>query len=84
MSQSDDQLEEELRAQVRHVWENERELLTVNHIRKSAEEKLGLDDGFFQLDSWKARSKLLIKETVVSKHKALSSPGRKTRVASTY
>lgn len=68
MSQSDEQLEEELRAQVRHVWQNERDVLTVNHIRKTAEEKLELDEGFFSLEPWKSRSKSLIKETVVSRH----------------
>lgn len=42
-----------------------RDELSVNNVRKMAEEKNGLDDGFFSSAEWKGRSKTIIKAKVV-------------------
>lgn len=66
MAHSDEELEAELRDAVRDTVLKDRDSLTINSVRKLVEEKLDLEQGFFLSDSWKQRSKLLIKEAVVS------------------
>lgn len=53
-----------------------RESLSVNNVRKHAEEKEGLGEGFFTSDEWKGRSKQIIKDVVVSRRSFMSSQGR--------
>lgn len=48
------------------VYKAEPDATTVNKVRKVAEENLDLEDGFFTSASWKQKSKVLIKEYVVS------------------
>lgn len=67
MAPSDQKLEAELRAKVREVMEHDRGLLTVNHIRKLVTDEFDLDESFFLSSDWKARSKTLIKNEVVSR-----------------
>jgi hypothetical protein len=47
------------------VFKVEPDATSVNKVRKQVEEKLGLEDGFFQSEEWKSRSKSLIKHYVV-------------------
>jgi hypothetical protein len=50
---------------VREIYKANREELTVNLVRSLTEKRLGLEEGFFKDEAWKARSKQIIKETVV-------------------
>lgn len=63
---SDEQLASELAKTVREVFAGpKRDELTVNLVRSITEERLGLAGGFFKHDAWKAKSKQIIRETVV-------------------
>jgi hypothetical protein len=42
------------------------EPMTVNLAREHAEKELELEDGFFSQGTWKAKSKQIIKDTIVS------------------
>lgn len=62
----DKALEATLAAMVHEVWTGpNRDTLSVNTVRKLAEDKHGLDDGFFSSAEWKGRSKTVIKTKVV-------------------
>lgn len=45
----------------------DRESLTIRFVRNKVEEKLGFEEGFLLRDEWKALSKQIIKEYVVSR-----------------
>jgi len=71
---SDKALEKALEDAVLGIFNSaERDQLTVNYVRQVAEKKLGLEDGFFKTDDWKARSKEVARQAVVS---ALVCPAR--------
>lgn len=61
-------LEDALVLTVHDIFEgSHREELSVNNVRKQCEEKNGLADGLFTSSAeWKAKSKAIIKERVVS------------------
>lgn len=65
MAPSTKKLEEALINGTCQVYNTDPDATSVNRIRKHVEEELGLDDGFFNSDKWKKRSKDLIKEQVV-------------------
>lgn len=48
------------------IYKAEPDGTSVNKVRRYVEEKLGLEDGFFTSDTWKQKSKTVIKEQVVS------------------
>lgn len=48
------------------IYKAEPDGTSVNKVRRHVEEKLGLEDGFFTSDTWKHKSKTIIKEQVVS------------------
>lgn len=48
------------------IYKAEPDGTSVNKVRRHVEEKLGLEDGFFTSDTWKQKSKTIIKEQVVS------------------
>lgn len=63
---SDKQLASELAKTVREIYAGDkRDELTVNLVRSLTEKRLGLEEGFFKSDAWKAQSKRIIMETVV-------------------
>ncbi|EGP86834.1 uncharacterized protein MYCGRDRAFT_81198, partial [Zymoseptoria tritici IPO323] len=78
---ADTEIEECLRVIVRLGVKNEEEI-TVNKARQQAEKELGLDDGFLKNDAkWKAKSKLVINETMQEddgeeEEQALESPDK--------
>lgn len=75
---SDKALAAALAEAVREIYNSdEREQLSVNLVRQRVEAKFDLKDGFFKGDAWKGRSKLLIKNTVVSPSR---TPARRFRV----
>lgn len=51
---------------VRKLFKTDLDALSVNNVRKIAEEQLDLSPGFLKGDAWKARSKELITGEVVS------------------
>ncbi|CAK7275080.1 hypothetical protein SEPCBS57363_006494 [Sporothrix epigloea] len=57
---SDAKLEKALIDATRNIFCTDQDSLTVNAVRTRAECNLDLDEGFFKLDSWKSRSKLII------------------------
>jgi hypothetical protein len=61
---SSKQLAAELADMARDIYIGEEEL-TVNLVRQRVEQKLGLDEGFFQEDNWKRKSRQIIKQTLV-------------------
>lgn len=64
---SDQVLEGELRRATREIFfSDQRSALSVNLVRKRAQENFDLPDDFFFSDSWKARSKIIVKQLVVS------------------
>ena len=48
------------------VFEAEPDATTVNKVRKEVEQHLNVEEGFLSSDSWKSKSKNLIKQYVVS------------------
>lgn len=57
----------ELVTTVRGIYHSaEHDQLSVNLVRQRVESKLGLEDGFFKDGHWKAKSKNVIKDAVVS------------------
>lgn len=66
MAPSAAKLKEELIEGTREVYRAEPDGTSVNKVRRHVEEKLGLEDGFFTSDTWKQKSKAIIKEQVVS------------------
>ncbi|KAK1248391.1 hypothetical protein MKX08_006611 [Trichoderma sp. CBMAI-0020] len=46
------------------IYKAEPDGTSVNKVRRLVEEKLGLEDGFFTSDTWKQKSKTIIKEQV--------------------
>ncbi|KAL6899011.1 hypothetical protein GGI43DRAFT_76497 [Trichoderma evansii] len=46
------------------IYKAEPDGTSVNKVRRHVEEKLGLEDGFFTSDTWKQKSKTIIKEQV--------------------
>jgi len=64
---SDKELAAELAKTVREMYAaGKLSEVTVNQVRSLTEERLGLEEGFFKDDAWKAQSKDIIKEAVVS------------------
>lgn len=59
-------LEGDLQKATRHLYETDEDNLTVNAVRKRAEEMRDLDEGFFAAPEWKAKSKTIITEFLVS------------------
>ncbi|KAI6381322.1 hypothetical protein MCOR25_001255 [Pyricularia grisea] len=57
-------LEAALKNAVRSLYEEVGDQISVNAVRKQAEDEIGLDEGFFVSDDWKARSKTIIKEAM--------------------
>ena len=51
---------------VRELFKTDLDALSVNNVRKIAEEQLDLSPGFLKGDAWKAKSKELITGEVVS------------------
>ena len=59
-------LEKELRQVVAHIYRNGKtDELTVNGVRNTAQDNLGLREGFFKGAGWKERSKAIIEEEAV-------------------
>ena len=64
---TDKTIAKELASVVRKVYHGpERDQLTVNYARQLVEEKLSLDAGFLKEGDWKAKSKQIILDTLVS------------------
>jgi len=59
-------LEGDLKKATRDLYKNDEDNLTVNAVRKRAEEMHDLDEGFFAAPEWKAKSKTIIMEALVS------------------
>ncbi|TLS23212.1 uncharacterized protein PpBr36_06462 [Pyricularia pennisetigena] len=57
-------LEAALKNAVRTLYEEVGDQISVNAVRKQAEDEMGLDEGFFVSEDWKARSKTIIKEAM--------------------
>lgn len=51
-----------LRKAVEKVFKEDRLNLTVNNVRKTASESLGLEQDFFKSETWKEKSKNIISE----------------------
>lgn len=66
MAPSAKKLEEALLDGTYEVYQVDPEETSVNKVRKHVEEKLSLEDGFFSNEKWKAKSKKIIKQRVVS------------------
>lgn len=66
MAPSAAKLKEALIEGTREVYRAEPDGTSVNKVRRLVEEKLGLEDGFFTSETWKQKSKTIIKEQVVS------------------
>lgn len=66
MAPSEKELEAALIDATCAVYEAEPDATSVNKVRKQAEDKLGLEDGFFADGDWKSKSKEIIKKYVVS------------------
>ncbi|QYS96126.1 hypothetical protein H0G86_003387 [Trichoderma simmonsii] len=64
MAPSTAQLKEALIEGTREVYSAEPDGTSVNKVRRRVEEKLGLEDGFFTSETWKQKSKTIIKEQV--------------------
>jgi hypothetical protein len=64
---SNSKIVKELRTAVRNIYaSDERSKLTVNYARQVVEAKLGLGDGFLKEGDWKAKSKQVIFDALVS------------------
>lgn len=66
MAPSAAKLKEALIEGTREVYQAEPDATSVNKVRRHVEEKLGLENGFFTSETWKQKSKTIIKEQVVS------------------
>ncbi|PNP56691.1 hypothetical protein THARTR1_03387 [Trichoderma harzianum] len=64
MAPSAAQLKAALIEGTREVYRAEPDGTSVNKVRRRVEEKLGLEDGFFTSETWKQKSKTIIKEQV--------------------
>ncbi|KAL7938869.1 hypothetical protein V8C35DRAFT_289432 [Trichoderma chlorosporum] len=64
MAPSAAKLKEALIEGTREVYSAEPDGTSVNKVRRHVEEKLGLEDGFFTSETWKQKSKTIIKEQV--------------------
>ncbi|KAH0493035.1 hypothetical protein TgHK011_007958 [Trichoderma gracile] len=64
MAPSAAKLKEALIEGTREVYQAEPDATSVNKVRRHVEEKLGLEDGFFTSETWKQKSKTIIKEQV--------------------
>ncbi|KAL6870490.1 hypothetical protein J3F83DRAFT_683406 [Trichoderma novae-zelandiae] len=64
MAPSAAKLKEALIEGTREVYRVEPDATSVNKVRRHVEEKLGLEDGFFTSETWKHKSKTIIKEQV--------------------
>ncbi|KAK4063961.1 uncharacterized protein Triagg1_9289 [Trichoderma aggressivum f. europaeum] len=64
MAPSAAQLKAALIEGTREVYSAEPDGTSVNKVRRHVEDKLGLEDGFFTSDTWKQKSKTIIKEQV--------------------
>ncbi|KAL6815766.1 hypothetical protein GGI42DRAFT_116217 [Trichoderma sp. SZMC 28013] len=64
MAPSAAQLKAALIEGTREVYSAEPDGTSVNKVRRRVEEKLGLEDGFFTSETWKQKSKTIIKEQV--------------------
>jgi len=62
---SDKEIRSTILQSVQHLFKTDRDGTSVNKVRRMAEEKLGLEDGFLKGDDWKGRSKDIITEEVV-------------------
>jgi hypothetical protein len=62
---SDREISSAILQSVQHLFKTDRDGTTVNKVRRMAEEKLGLEDGFLKGSDWKGRSKDIITEEVV-------------------
>lgn len=58
-------IETEIADAVRRIYHGPQEL-TVNGVREAVEKKLNLGEGFLKDGDWKARSKELVMDTLVS------------------
>ena len=70
-------LEQRLRDEVAAVFQSGKmEELTVKRVRRAAEEKLGLTEGFFKTEGdWKGKSERIIKEEVVRNLRSIEFEG---------
>lgn len=66
MAPSKKELEGALIKGTQAVFKEDPDTTSVNKVRKHVEEELDLEEGFFTGETWKQRSKELIKEHVVS------------------
>ncbi len=57
-----------LRSATLSIFKADKDSLTVRSVRDKAAEILGLDEGFFAADEWKAKSKDTIKSYAVSSY----------------
>jgi hypothetical protein len=74
---TDSVIAKQLAGVVRQIYNGpDRDQLTVNHAREAAEKKLKLEDGFLKAADWKAKSKQIIVETLVSHHKQAAGGSR--------
>ncbi|EGR49187.1 uncharacterized protein TRIREDRAFT_3783 [Trichoderma reesei QM6a] len=64
MAPSAAKLKEALIEGTREVYQAEPDATSVNKVRRHVEEKLGLENGFFTSETWKQKSKTIIKEQV--------------------
>lgn len=62
MAPSDQEIEDALSRGTYTLYAEDPLAVTVNAVRKHVEAKLHLDDGFLSNDTWKYRSKALIKD----------------------
>jgi len=59
---------------VRRIYNGpDRDNLTVNFVREDVEKKLKLEEGFLKDGDWKAKSKQIILETMVSRKTTIAS-----------
>jgi hypothetical protein len=67
MAPSEKVIVAEIKSTIEDIYSRpeDRPSLTVKNVRTQAEQKLGLEEGFFVQDMWKERSKKLIKSYAV-------------------
>ncbi|EHK97780.1 hypothetical protein GLAREA_10114 [Glarea lozoyensis ATCC 20868] len=64
MAPSSSALVAQLKKSVKHIFDTDREQLSVKKVRSAVEEELDLENGFFLSPEWKDKSKQIIKEHV--------------------
>lgn len=64
---ADATIKTEIADAVRRIYHGPQEL-TVNAVREAVEKKLKLGEGFLKDGDWKAKSKQLVMDTLVSSH----------------